>query len=112
MFGFSQPNVPQIDTSKVKDAIDSHKDIVLLDVRTEGEYSKNHIQGSINIPVNHISVRFEKEVVNKKKTIYVYCLSGSRSSQAVKEMIEPGYKDVFSMASGLLAWRAKKYPLT
>jgi len=112
MFGFSQPNVPQIDTSKVKDAIDSHKDIVLLDVRTEDEYSINHIQGSINIPFDQISERVEKEIVNKKKTIYVYCLSGSRSIQAVNEMIKFGYKDVFSMASGLLTWRAKNYPLT
>ena len=50
-------------------------------------------------------------VVNKSKTIYVYCLSGSRSNVAVETMVQLGYKKVFSMTSGLLMWRSKKYPL-
>ena len=54
MFGFNQPKVPEIDAQDVMSAIEKKDDFVLLDVRTEGEFSKNRIEGSINIPIDQI----------------------------------------------------------
>lgn len=112
MFGFSIPKVPQIDAQDVMSAIEKKDDFVLLDVRTEGEFSRNRIGVSINIPVDQIRQNVEKELSDKEKTTYVYCLSGSRSTSAVNMMIQMGYKNVFNVTSGLLAWRAKNLPLT
>mgnify|MGYP003477220683 CR=1 FL=1 len=111
MFGFNLPKVPEIDAQDVMSAIEKKDDFVLLDVRTEGEFSKNRIEGSINIPVDQIPQTVEKELPDKEKTTYVYCLSGSRSTSAVDIMVQMGYKNVFSITSGLLAWRAKNLPL-
>ena len=102
---------PQITADEVYKAITEKKDIILLDVRTPGEYSKGKIERSINIPVDTISNEVTVLLPNKSKTIYVYCLSGSRSNVAVETMVQLGYKKVFSMTSGLLMWRSKKYPL-
>ncbi len=109
MFTFSVPNVPQIDASDVKKAIDATSDIVLLDVRTEQEFAKGSIAGSINLPVDKVQDTVEKVLADKNKTIYVYCLSGSRSVHAVAAMVALGYTNVYDMKSGLLAWRAKGY---
>lgn len=111
MFGFNQPKVPQINAEDVLHAIQEKKDVLLLDVRTEGEVGRGKIENSINIPVDEVEKRIESEVPDKNATIYVYCLSGSRSTIAVDQMIKMGYKNVFSMTSGLLAWRAKNLPL-
>lgn len=112
MFGIHQPSVPEIDAEKVFEAISSKKDFVLLDVRTPQELLRGKISGSINVPVDEIGEKVESIAPDKNKTTYVYCLSGSRSEVAVGQMIKMGYKNVFSMTSGMLAWRAKKYPLT
>jgi len=86
-------------------------DVILLDVRTPGEYGKGKIEGSINIPVDTISNEVATKLPDKNTTIYVYCLSGSRSNVAVETMVQLGYTKVFSMTSGLLMWRSKKYPM-
>lgn len=102
---------PQITADEVYKAISDKMDIILLDVRTPAEYSKGKIEGSINIPVDTVSSEVASILPDKNKTVYAYCLSGSRSDIAVNAMIQLGYTHVFSMTSGLLMWRSKKYPL-
>ena len=102
---------PQISADEVQKMINEKADFILLDVRTPGEYSREKIEGSINIPVDTIANQIIAAVPDKNKTIYTYCLSGSRSNVAVDSMIQLGYTSVFSMTSGLLMWRSKKYPL-
>lgn len=101
------PNVAEVDVAIVYENL--KKDIVLIDVRTPEEYSRGHIEGSINIPLPDISKAEEK--FGKDKTIYLYCLSGSRSSVAIVQMQKMGFKNAYSMKSGLLSWRANKYPI-
>ena len=111
MFNFG-PKVPTITAEEVKQALDEKKNVIMLDVRTPDEFSRGTIAGSINIPVDEISNKIENVISDKNKTIYVYCLSGSRSAVAAQAMLKKGYTNVFSMTSGLLAWRAQKYTLT
>jgi rhodanese-related sulfurtransferase len=101
---------PQITVNEVYKAMNEKADIVLLDVRTPGEYNKGKIEGSINIPVDNISSNVMTSLPDKNKIVYVYCLSGSRSNIVVETMVQLGYTNVFSMTSGLLMWRSKKYP--
>jgi phage shock protein E len=110
MFNFMTPKVPKVDAEVVKNAIDAKKDFILLDVRTREEYVKNHLSEAINIPVDEVAEKALKIIPDKNKTIYVYCFSGSRSILAVDALIQLGYKKVFDMSHGMLAWRAKGYP--
>ncbi len=105
-----QSNIPQITVEEVHKAIQEKKDILLLDVRTPQEYDNGKIEGSINIPVNNITTEITNKVSDKNKTVYVYCLSGSRSDLAVQIMRQLGYTNAFSMTHGLLMWRSKKLP--
>jgi phage shock protein E len=100
----------QISTDDVKKALDNKEDIILLDVRTTGEYLRGKIAGSINLPVDEVVQKINSFVPDKNQTVYVYCLSGSRSVYAVDMMVKLGYKKVYDMPNGLLAWRVKGYP--
>lgn len=104
-------NIPQITADEVQKEISKKKDIILLDVRTPEEYGRGKIEGSMNISVENISDQISTAVPDKNKTIYAYCLSGSRSEVAVAMMKQLGYTNAFSMTSGLLMWRSKKYLL-
>lgn len=111
MFGFGK-NISSVSTEVVKQALDTQKIAVYLDVRTLEEYTRGHLAGSIHLPLETIQEKAETLLKDKYKTIYVYCLSGSRSVIAVESLQRLGYKNVFNMTNGLLGWRAKNYPLT
>jgi rhodanese-related sulfurtransferase len=111
MDDFSEPNVPQVTAEDVKKSIDKKEACILLDVRTPGEYARGKIAGSINLPVDKVDCDVLKVVPDKSAKVYVYCLSGSRSVHAVDVMVKLGYTNVFDMEHGLLAWRAKYFPV-
>ena len=66
---------------------------VLLDVRSEDEYGQGHIPGSVNFPLADIDA-VEGEVEDYATPLFVCCLSGNRSCQAVAALEEMGYADV------------------
>ncbi len=78
---------------------------VLLDVRSADEYSRGHIPGSINIPLDTLDTVGEK-VKNKSTPVYVHCLSGGRSRQAAAYLERMGYTDVKNIG-GISAWKGK-----
>lgn len=64
--------------------------VILLDVRTEREYSRGHIEGSDNIPVDELRDRMSE--IEKGKPVYVICQSGLRSYIAVRILSGNGYE--------------------
>ena len=78
---------------------------VLLDVRTEEEYRDGHIEGSANIPLDRIS-SVENIVKDKSTPLYVHCLSGGRSGQAVSYLKQIGYTNVKNIG-GISSYRGK-----
>ena len=111
MFNFFQPNVPQVDTTEVKKAIDTKENVILLDVRTPSEYAEGHIKGSMLMPLQTLQQNVT-QLTDKSKKIYVYCRSGSRSAQAVTLLQQLGFTNVENMKGGILAWSAKGYPVS
>ena len=65
----------------------------LIDVREPGEYSQGHVPGSKNVPLSkiHIVGNFVKD---KNTPVFVYCLSGGRSSQAANKLKSLGFTAV------------------
>ena len=63
--------------------------VTLLDTRTAGEYSRGHIDGFMNIPVDELRERLDE--LDKSKPIYVICQSGLRSYIACRILSGNGY---------------------
>lgn len=103
--------IPQISADEVKSVLDHGEELILLDVRTPGELQRGKIPQAINIPVDQIGHMVEQLIPNKNTKVIAYCLSGTRSDNAVETMKNLGYLNVFSMTNGLLLWRIKKYPI-
>lgn len=83
----------KITSDELKSLIDKEsKDIIIVDVRDEKEFSEGHIPSSINIPVEDFAKRSDE--VSKKKKVIVYCNSGSRSYLAYKKLVNMAYKDI------------------
>lgn len=71
--------------------------VTLLDTRTIGEYSRGHIEGFINIPVDELRERVGE--LDKNKPIYVICQSGLRSYIATRILMGYGF-DAYNFAGG------------
>ena len=80
-------------------------DAMLLDVRNPDEYVLGHIPGSVNLPLSEI--RTAKDRISDKDTpLFVYCLSGARSSRAVTELQSMGYTNLHNLG-GISKWRGE-----
>ena len=77
---------------------------VIIDVRSEQEYSEGHIEGAINMPDYKINNSIENILVDKEKEIVVYCQMGSRSKKVYKKLISMNYKNVYNLYGGLDNW--------
>lgn len=71
----------------------SNSNAVLVDVRETDEYRQGHIPRSVNVPLSKVN-KITSVVTDKDKELYVYCLSGSRSSRAVAAIKQLGYSNV------------------
>lgn len=70
----------------------------LVDVRTPEEFASGHIEGAMNIPVQHLERRLG-DLPNKQATIVVYCRSGSRSARAEKILRAAGYEHIHNLGA-------------
>ena len=78
---------------------------VLLDVRNEDEFKGGHIPGSINIPLGNIE-DVENKISDQDTPVFVYCLRGTRSAQAVRKMKAMGYNNAKSIG-GIAAYKGQ-----
>jgi len=103
----SKTNLSPADFAK---QISSMPEAPVLDVRTPGEFAGGHIAKAINVDWN--GADFEKGIagLDKKKPVFVYCLSGGRSGSAVKMMRESGFVSVFELNGGMIRWRSEGQP--
>lgn len=93
----------QISQAEAKALMDSERDYVIIDARTQSEYDEGHIEGAILIPEYEIAERAERELPNKKQLILVYCRSGRRSKIAAEELVKLGYTNVKEFG-GIIYW--------
>lgn len=72
------------------DSLPRDGSVTLLDVRTPSEYSRGHIEGFKNIPVDELREHLEE--IEKNKPVYVICQSGLRSYIATCILEGSGYE--------------------
>ncbi len=107
--GSSQTNFSAIEFSeKIKELPSAP----IVDVRTPEEFSKGHLQNAKNIDWNGSDFNKQIATLDKSKPVFVYCLSGGRSSSAANQMRSVGFKQVYELKGGIMKWRGANLPET
>ena len=82
----------QTDDKQLKEAIKNNA--FLVDVRTPAEFLEGSVKGAVNIPLDSLPNHLEK--FKNKKSIVVFCRSGSRSGQAKSILDDNGFQNVIN----------------
>ena len=113
--GDSADTVISIEVNAARNFVARHEDAVILDVRTPLEYEMSHIKGSVNVDVQDESFADRVEALDPDKTYIVHCTknpAGGRSSRALETLQSLGFKRLYSLQGGYVAWHEADLPLT
>ncbi len=108
----AKTRVRETNVDEVKAQMDQGDKFVLVDVRDESEFAKDHLPGAIHMGKGVIERDVEQKVPDLNTALVLYCGGGFRSALAADNLQKMGYTNVISMDGGIRGWREKGYPLT
>jgi glyoxylase-like metal-dependent hydrolase (beta-lactamase superfamily II)/rhodanese-related sulfurtransferase len=105
--GVNEIEVEAVDVKYVGEAMNSGKDVLLLDVRDPEELigPLGSLAGVKNIPVQHLAHRLADLEASKEKDIVTVCRSGARAHTAAQILLKAGFTGVRVLEGGMIAWR-------
>ncbi len=108
----ARSRVRETNVDAVKARMDRGDKFLLVDVREESEFAKDHLPGAIHLGKGIIERDIESRVPDLHTEMVLYCGGGFRSALAADNLQKMGYTNVISMDGGIRGWREKGYPLT
>jgi rhodanese-related sulfurtransferase/glyoxylase-like metal-dependent hydrolase (beta-lactamase superfamily II) len=82
---------------------------LVVDIRAPREFQKSHIDGGVNIPLNHLIERIKEIPVDQP--VLVHCAGGYRSSIAAGLLQQHGRVKLTELTGGITAWEAAGLPV-
>lgn len=108
----AKTRIRETNVDEVKQRMDRGDKFLLVDVREESEYAKDHLPGAIHLGKGIIERDIEARVPDLRAEMILYCGGGFRSALAADNLQKMGYSNVLSMDGGIRDWREKRFPLT
>jgi len=108
----AKTRVRETNVDTVKARIDRGDKLLLVDVREESEFAKDHLPGATHMGKGIIERDIEVRVPELNTEMILYCGGGFRSALAADNLQKMGYTNVISMDGGIRDWREKGFPLT
>ena len=93
--------VPEMTARELKARLDRGEDIFILDVREPHEYQICNIHGHL-IPLGELPRRVQE--LDSAREIVAHCRSGKRSTEAVEFLRKAGFRKIWNLKGGILAW--------
>jgi sulfur-carrier protein adenylyltransferase/sulfurtransferase len=94
-------NIPEITPRDLKSRMDKGDDLYILDVREPHEYQICNLNGHL-IPLGELPRRVHE--LDSSREIVAHCRSGKRSAEAVEFLQKVGFRKIWNLKGGILAW--------
>jgi rhodanese-related sulfurtransferase/sulfur relay (sulfurtransferase) complex TusBCD TusD component (DsrE family) len=108
--GAPVPAEGKLSSADLKQRLERHDDITVLDVRPAKEYTGalGHIAGSLNIPINELPRRLAELEPRRELPIAVICHTNRMSGKAVRLLRETGFKQALLVDDGMVGWQRQQ----
>ena len=97
----SETSVPEITPRELKSRLDRGDKLFILDVREPHEFEICNLNGTL-IPLGDLSRRVNE--LDSSREIVAHCRSGKRSAEAVEFLRKAGFRKIWNLKGGILAW--------
>ena len=110
--------IPFVSADAAKSMIDGSADMLVLDVRTAGEFTGDlgHIKGALNLDSHNLREKLsqlgEELEPYKAQPILITCRTHNRSPKAARILFQNGFKKLAIMEGGMMRWNRAGYPVT
>src|SRR5262245_2223695 len=108
----TKSRIRETNVDEVKTRLDRGERLLLIDVREESEYARDHLPGAVHLGKGIIERDVELRIPDTATEMILYCGGGFRSALAADNLQRMGYTNVLSMDGGIRVWREKGLPLT
>ena len=102
--------VPQVSATELKGWLEAGDDIMLIDVREPHEWDIANLGelGARLIPLDELPRRLAE--LDSARRIVLHCRSGARSAQALRSLQAAGFRKLWNLDGGILAWAEEVDP--
>jgi hydroxyacylglutathione hydrolase len=106
--GFALETMAQITVDELHAALAAGKELPILDVRAEGEFTAGRIAGATNVPLPQLEERIAS-ALDPSRPMAVICGGGYRSAAAVSLLQRHGFAELYDVVGGIAAWEKAGY---
>jgi rhodanese-related sulfurtransferase len=103
--------INKISAQELKEICDHNKHPVIIDVREQYEWDDGHMPHAKHIPMQMLSEKITSIVPDVDTPVYLHCKGGVRSMQCAENLAKLGYKKLYSLDGGIMAWQNAGYPV-
>src|SRR6476620_932618 len=107
----ARQRVKETTVDDIKARLDQGDKLLLIDVREESEFARDHLLGAVHMGKGTIERDIEARVPDTGAPLVLYCGGGFRSALSADNLQKMGYTNVLSMDGGYRVWRQRGYPL-
>ncbi len=94
-------NIKAMEAAKM---LEKNPDMMVLDIRTPGEFNSGHIPTSINIDYKAENFELEIKKLDRSKPYLMHCRSGRRSTAALDTFRKHRFDHIIHIDDGILGW--------
>ena len=115
----AKASITEVNGTQLDEMRRDRSDLMILDVRESSEHEQGYLEGAMLVPRGILEAaadfnypkRVQALVDARDRPIVVYCASGGRSAMAAVTLKQMGFKEVYSLAGGVMQWSAENRPL-
>ena len=92
-------------------ALLENRNVIVLDIRTPGEFSKGHLHGATNIDFTARDFANRVAALDRDQTYLLYCAIGGRSARCLAIFEKLQFKSILHLEDGIKAWQSAGQPV-
>src|SRR5438034_8518444 len=107
----ARPHVKEITIDEARERLAKNPQAVLLDVREDHEWQKDHAAQAVHLGKGILERDLEEMFPEANREIIMYCGGGYRSVLTADAAQKMGYRNVFSLIGGYKGLVAANWPM-
>jgi thioredoxin 1 len=84
---------------------------MMIDVREHFEFRGKKIHDAVNIPSSG-NMENASDTISKNYSLFFYCTTGFRSRRVAEYFYDHGFRDLYNLEGGIVAWKKDGFPVT